>query len=61
MNTSKQVQKGNLEFRSNIKGNDSIGQLGYTFDLMLDSMEDNIKTLDSKVEERTFRVKTIFR
>lgn len=57
LNTSKQVQKGNLKFRSNIKGDDSIGQLGYTFDLMLDSMENNIKVLDLKVEERTQELK----
>ncbi|AXX86207.1 two-component system sensor histidine kinase [Malaciobacter marinus] len=57
VNTSKQVQSGNLKFRSNIKGEDSIGQLGQTFDLMLDSMETNIKLLDLKVEERTQELK----
>lgn len=57
LNASKQVQKGNLKFRSNIKGKDSISQLGYTFDLMLDSMENNIKNLDLKVEERTRELK----
>jgi two-component sensor histidine kinase/HAMP domain-containing protein/competence protein ComGC len=57
VNTSKQVQSGNLKFRSNIKGEDSIGQLGQTFDLMLDSMESNIKLLDLKVEERTQELK----
>lgn len=57
VNTSKQVQNGNLKFRSNIKGEDSIGQLGQTFDLMLDSMENNIKLLDLKVEERTQELK----
>ncbi len=57
VNTSKQVQSGNLKFRSNIKGEDAIGQLGQTFDLMLDSMESNIKLLDLKVEERTQELK----
>lgn len=51
--TSKEVRAGNLKLRSNIKGKDHLGVLGHTFDLMLDSMEDNIKTLDLKVEGRT--------
>ncbi|WP_368028666.1 histidine kinase dimerization/phosphoacceptor domain -containing protein [Arcobacter sp. s6] len=51
--TAKQVCLGKLNFRSNIKGNDDIGILGIAFDSMLDKIEDNIKTLDYKVEERT--------
>lgn len=51
--TSKEVRHGNLNLRSNIKGNDHIGELGHTFDLMIDSMQSSIKTLDSKVELRT--------
>jgi two-component sensor histidine kinase len=51
--TAKQICLGKLNFRSNIKGNDDIGILGIAFDSMLDKIEDNIKTLDYKVEERT--------
>jgi len=51
--TSKEVRLGNLNLRSNIKGSDHIGELGTTFDLMLDSMQSNIKNLDLKVENRT--------
>lgn len=51
--TSKEVRLGNLNLRSNIKGKDHIGELGTTFDLMLDSMQSNIKNLDLKVEQRT--------
>ncbi len=53
VNTSKEVRLGNLNLRSNIKGEDHIGELGITFDLMLDSMQSNIKNLDLKVEQRT--------
>ncbi|QKJ22549.1 histidine kinase dimerization/phosphoacceptor domain -containing protein [Poseidonibacter lekithochrous] len=55
--TSKEVRLGNINLRSNIKGKDHIGELGHTFDLMLDSMENNIKNLDSKVEYRTSELK----
>jgi len=51
--TSKEVRLGNFKLRSNIKGKDQIAILGHTFDLMLDSMQNNIKNLDSKVEYRT--------
>ncbi|MBA4493317.1 sensor histidine kinase [Paenactinomyces guangxiensis] len=36
------VQHGNLEVRSNIRGQDEIGQLGLSFDLMLDRVEEMI-------------------
>lgn len=55
-NTAKQVCLGKLNFRSNIKGNDDIGILGIAFDSMLDKIEDNIKTLDTKVEDRTIEL-----
>jgi two-component system, sensor histidine kinase PdtaS len=54
--TARQVCLGKLNFRSNIKGNDDIGILGVAFDSMLDKIENNIKTLDSKVEERTIEL-----
>ncbi len=48
-----EVNKGNLNLRSNIKGDDDISDLGKVFDSMLDSLEENIKTLDKKVEDKT--------
>lgn len=54
--TAKQICLGKLNFRSNIKGTDDIGILGIAFDSMLDKIEDNIKTLDSKVEDRTIEL-----
>lgn len=52
-NTAKEVIKGNRKTRSNVKGNDDVGFLGVAFDSMLDSLQENIKTLDTKVEEKT--------
>jgi len=51
--TAIEVNRGNKNIRSHIKGNDNIGNLGFAFDSMLDSFENNIKTLDLKVEEKT--------
>ncbi|WP_216059381.1 MULTISPECIES: HAMP domain-containing protein [Poseidonibacter] len=52
-NTAKQVNEGNLHFRSKIKGEDDISILARTFDNMLDSLEVNINDLDQKVEIKT--------
>ena len=51
--TAREVNLGNRTIRSNVKGNDDIGSLGIAFDSMLDSLQDNIKTLDFQVEEKT--------
>jgi two-component sensor histidine kinase len=51
--TAIEINKGNLKIRSSVKGNDDIGNLGITFDAMLDSIEENINTLDLKVENKT--------
>jgi two-component system sensor histidine kinase YesM len=37
------VQRGNLEVRSRIRGDDEIGRLGYSFDQMLDRIKDMIR------------------
>ena len=55
-NTARQICLGKLNLRSNIKGNDDIGVLGVAFDSMLDKLEDNIKNLDSEVENRTIEL-----
>jgi len=56
--TAKEINEGNLNVRSNIKGEDDIGLLGTTFDNMLDSLEKNITELDKKVEGRTKELKS---
>ncbi|MBN2810223.1 MAG: cache domain-containing protein [Deltaproteobacteria bacterium] len=48
-----QVKEGNLRVRSDIRATDEIGTLALTFDGMLDTLEENINTLDKKVSERT--------
>ncbi len=50
---AKQVKDGDLTVRSQITANDDIGTLAQTFDGMLDTIEENVKTLDRKVNERT--------
>lgn len=54
--TARQICLGRLDLRSNIKGNDDIGILGVAFDTMLDKLEDNIKTLDTKIENSTLEL-----
>ncbi|MEA3333321.1 MAG: cache domain-containing protein [Pseudomonadota bacterium] len=48
-----QVKNGDLSVRSEIIMGDEIGTLAQIFDGMLDTIEDNIRTLDKKVDERT--------
>lgn len=54
--TAKEINSGNKNIRSHITGNDDIGSLGIAFDSMLDSLQHNIQTLDSKVEEKTLKL-----
>jgi len=54
--TARQICSGKLNFRSYIKGDDDIGILGVAFDSMLDKLENNIKTLDKDVENRTIEL-----
>ena len=48
-----QIKEGDLSIRSEIRSRDEIGTLALTFDGMLDTLEENINTLDKKVNERT--------
>lgn len=48
-----QVQRGKLSVRNRIRGSSEIGILAQTFDSMLDTIEDDIRLLDKKVNERT--------
>lgn len=50
---AKTIKSGQLKARSHIKGDDDISLLAQTFDTMLDSLEENIQTLDAKVHKRT--------
>ncbi|NVJ52842.1 MAG: HAMP domain-containing protein [Campylobacteraceae bacterium] len=51
--TAIEVNQGKRNIRSKVNGDDDIGILGHAFDSMLDLFENNIKTLDKKVEEKT--------
>lgn len=51
--TAKQIDKGKMNLRSQITGDDDISILAKTFDSMLDSIEKNINELDKKVENKT--------
>lgn len=42
------VQRGNLEVRSHIRGNDEIGRLGSSFDLMLDRIKEMIAEITAE-------------
>ncbi|WP_258239027.1 sensor histidine kinase [Arcobacter sp. F155] len=48
-----EVNQGKKNIRSRVNGDDDIGILGHAFDSMLELFENNIKTLDKKVEEKT--------
>lgn len=51
--TAIKVNQGVKNIRSNVKGENDIGVLGSSFDSMLDFFENNIKSLDKKVKEKT--------
>ena len=55
--TAQEVKLGNRAIRTQVKGKDDIGNLASIFDSMLDSFENSIKSLDSKVEEKTKELK----
>lgn len=47
------VRRGNLNRRSRIQRRDEIGILSREFDAMVDTLEDHLATLDSRVREKT--------
>lgn len=51
------VKNGNLSIRNNIQRDDELGSLSKHFDRMLDSIEDNTKSLEYKIETRTAELK----
>ncbi len=56
LRVAKTIKNGQLKERSGIKGEDDIALLAQTFDTMLDSLEENIATLDAKVHKRTLEL-----
>ncbi|MBB1074190.1 cache domain-containing protein [Rhodoferax sp. 4810] len=50
---AKLVKHGNFSIRNTIKRRDEIGMLAETFNDMLDTIEENIRTLDFNVREKT--------
>lgn len=53
MATSQQVIAGNYQVRSNIQTNDELKVLGETFNHMIEKIQNNIKLLDQRVDQRT--------
>lgn len=61
LSVAKTIKNGNLKERSRITGDDDIGLLAETFDAMLDSLEENIQTLDAKVAKRTLELEALLK
>ncbi|WP_052433593.1 histidine kinase dimerization/phosphoacceptor domain -containing protein [Sulfurospirillum arsenophilum] len=59
LSVAKTIKNGNLQERSRIAGDDDISLLAQTFDLMLDSLQENIQTLDAKVAKRTLELEQL--
>ncbi|OAN51489.1 cache domain-containing protein [Magnetospirillum moscoviense] len=56
VDTAAQVQAGDLTARTGISSEDEIGILAAGLDTMIDRVQDNIATLDSRVRERTIEL-----
>lgn len=56
LKVAKTIKNGDLKERSNITGDDDISLLAETFDAMLDTLHENITTLDAKVAKRTLEL-----
>lgn len=48
-----EIRQGNLMVRSNLKGEDEIGQLGRAFDLMAEDLSKLYRDLEARVEQKT--------
>lgn len=59
LNVVKTIKNGNLKERSHLSGEDDISLLAQTFDTMLDSLQENIQTLDTKVAKRTLELEQL--
>lgn len=56
-----EVRGGNLAVRSGVTGTDEVGILAREFDGMLEKIEDNVRTLDAKVQEKTRELQENYR
>jgi signal transduction histidine kinase len=56
-----EVRGGNLAVRSGVSGTDEVGILAREFDGMLDKVEENVRTLDAKVQEKTRELQENYR
>jgi len=59
LSVAKKVKNGSLSERSHIQGEDDIALLAETFDAMLDSLQENIETLDANVAKRTIELEAL--
>ncbi len=59
LSVAKTIKNGNLKERSHLVGDDDISLLAQTFDTMLDSLQENIQTLDTKVAKRTLELEQL--
>lgn len=51
------VKEGNFSVRNRVESNDELGMLSKQFNFMLDKIQNNIQTLEQKVETRTLELK----
>jgi signal transduction histidine kinase len=57
--SSLKVQQGDFTIRSSINQDDEIGQLAKNFNEMLDTIEDHVKNLDKKVNDKTIEIEEV--
>ena len=55
----KDIKNGNYKTRIDINSKDEIGELANNFNLMIETVEDNITNLDKKVQEKTKEIMKI--
>ncbi|MDD3172776.1 MAG: ATP-binding protein [Herbinix sp.] len=58
VNTAQQLSKGELSQRATVFRNDEIGELAKTFNHMADEINNQINTLEDKVNKRTFELES---
>jgi len=56
--TAYKVSRGNLQAKTGIKRNDELGLLAESFDYMVESIDNNVTTLNDRVRSRTIELST---